>query len=297
MDDLTGLQLIAHGTSWIDRAIDIITIHGLQGYDIWEHRTLGVGDSSKTVFWVRDFLPKDFPSARIFSYHYLSTAFRDGQAITRAADKLLNKLKNLQADNIEYRESKSVGGLILQCAFCKAFDKKADTALNEIVTATLGIIFLRRPHPSSELDISVSRIIAASQTTMSIMVDTQFMAQVLARFASVSQYNPPWKVVHCYEELPLPGTCFRAVNPSQEESWDLPQLSLYSHHFDLCRFRSQDDVSYIKVLQSLRNITSGLGSSVADEIEVQTSLSSVEHEVLESLETEDTSANIRDASP
>ncbi|KAM0233281.1 hypothetical protein ACHAPO_007360 [Fusarium lateritium] len=65
---------------------------------------------------------------------------------------------------------------------------------------------------------------------------------------------------------------------------------------DLCRFRSQDDVSYTKVLQSLRNMTSGLGSSVVDEVEVQT-LSPVEHEVLESLENEDTSANIRDASP
>ncbi|ENH74370.1 hypothetical protein FOC1_g10009778 [Fusarium oxysporum f. sp. cubense race 1] len=208
MDDLTGLQLIAQGTSWTDRALDIITIHGLQGYDTWEYPTHGLGDSSKTVFWVRDFLPKDLPSARIFTYHYLSTAFCDGQGITQAADKLLNKLRNLQADNIE----------------------------------------------------------------------------VLVKFASLSQYNPPWKVVHCYEELPLPGTAFRAVDPSQEESWALPQLSLYSHHLDLCRFRSQDDVSYIKVLQSLRNITSGLGSSV-------------DIEVLESLETEDTSANIRDASP
>ncbi|EWG35864.1 hypothetical protein FVEG_14577 [Fusarium verticillioides 7600] len=302
MDDLTGLQLIAHGTSWTDRAIDIINIHGVQGYDTWEHRALGVGDSIKTIFWVRDLLPQDFPSARIFTYHYPSNAFRNGQGITRAAERLLNKLKNLQADNIERSRPivficHSVGGLILQCALGNAFDKEGDTAFNDIITVTKGIIFLGTPHLSSELDISVSRIVAASQTTTSIMVDTQFMAHVIVRFASLSQHNPPWKVVHCYEELPLPGTSFRAVNPSQEESWALPQLSLYSHHLDLCRFRSQDDVSYIKVLQSLRNITSGLDSSVADEIEVPTTLSSVDHEVLESLETKDTSANIRDAYP
>lgn len=244
MDDLTGLQLIAHGTSWTDRAIDIINIHGVQGYDTWEHRTLGVGDSIKTIFWVRDLLPQDFPSARIFTYHYPSTAFRNGQGITRAAEKLLNKLKNLQADNIEvrftspvpfysistiskirkvcngltlhYQRSRpivfichSVGGLILQCALGNAFDKEGDTAFNDIITVTKGIIFLGTPHLSSELDISVSRIVAASQTTTSIMVDTQFMAHVLVRFASLSQHNPPWKVVHCYEELPLPGTSFR----------------------------------------------------------------------------------------
>ncbi|KAH7144677.1 hypothetical protein DER46DRAFT_672302 [Fusarium sp. MPI-SDFR-AT-0072] len=252
------------------------------GYDTWEHPTHGLGGSSKTVFWARDFLPKDLPSARIFTYHYLSTAFCDGQGITQAADKLLNKLKNLQADNIERSRSivficHSVGGLILQCALNKALDNRDDTALNEIIKATQGIIFLGTPHPTSELDISVSRIAAASGTTRSIMFDTQFMKQVLVRFASFSQHNPPWKVVHCYEELPLPGTAFRAVNLSQEESWALPQLSLYRHHLDLCRFGSQDDVSYIKVLQSLRNITSGPSNSATDKIEVQTTLSSVEH--------------------
>ncbi|KAM5362054.1 hypothetical protein ACJA88_014207 [Fusarium oxysporum] len=53
MDDLTGLQLIAQGTSWTDRALDITTIHGLQGYDTWEYPTHGLGGSSKTVFWLR----------------------------------------------------------------------------------------------------------------------------------------------------------------------------------------------------------------------------------------------------
>ncbi|RKL23108.1 hypothetical protein BFJ68_g1314 [Fusarium oxysporum] len=46
MDDLTGLQLIAQGTSWTDRALDIITTHGLQGYDTWEYPTHGLGGSS-----------------------------------------------------------------------------------------------------------------------------------------------------------------------------------------------------------------------------------------------------------
>ncbi|KAG4293484.1 hypothetical protein FPRO06_00069 [Fusarium proliferatum] len=280
MDYLTGLQLIAQGTSWTDRALDIITIHGFQGYDTWEYRTHGDTDNSKTVFWARDFLPKDLPAARIFTYRYLSTAFCDGQGITKAANKLLNKLKNLQADNTERSRPlvficHSVGGLILQCALSEAFDSKGDTALNEIVTATQGIIFLGTPHSTTDIDASVSRIAAASEINRSIMVGTQFMAQVLVRFASLSQYNPPWKVVYCYEELPLPGSAFRG----------------------LCRFRSRDDASYIKVLQSLRNITSGLSSPVEDEIEVQTTFSSVEQGVLESLETEDTSTNIGDASP
>ena len=103
MADLTGLQLIAQGTSWTDQALDIIAIHGLQGYDTWEHPAHGVEDNSSAVFWLQDFLPRDFPSAKIFAYYYHSTAFRDGQAITKAADKLLANLQGLQADNIEVR--------------------------------------------------------------------------------------------------------------------------------------------------------------------------------------------------
>jgi hypothetical protein len=249
MADLTGLQLIAQGTSWTDQALDIVAIHGLQGYDTWEHPAGGVEDSSSAIFWVRDFLPKDFPSAKIFTYHYLATAFREGQAIDQAADKLLTKLNNLQADNTQVRltlhrtaESfpplaipqhqewerfrdgltlrfqrsrplvficHSVGGLILQCALNKAFDKKGEKALDDIITATQGIIFLGTPHPNPDLDTSLARIAAASETIESIMFDTQFLAQVLVRFAGLSQYNLPWKVVHCYEELPLPGTTFR----------------------------------------------------------------------------------------
>ena len=103
----------------------------------------------------------------------------------------------------------SVGGLILQCALNKAFDKKGEIAFGDIITATQGIIFLGTPHPNPDLDRSLARIVAASKTVESIMFDSQFMAQVLLRFTSLSQCNPPWKVVHCYEELPLPGTTFR----------------------------------------------------------------------------------------
>ena len=249
MADLTGLKLIAQGTSWTDRAVDIIAIHGLQGFDTWKYPVDGIEDSSRAVFWVKDFLPKDFPSAKIYTYNYQSTVFHDRQAIAKAADKLLAKLQGLQADNIEVRshielrsryipvsavpqhqESKrmvnrltfryqtsrplvfichSLGGLILQCALNKAFDKKGEKAFCDIVTATQGIIFLGTPHPTPDLDQSLSKIVAASERVESIMFDSQFVAEVLVRFASLSQYNPPWKVIHCYEELPVPGTTFR----------------------------------------------------------------------------------------
>jgi len=50
-------------------AFDIVAVHGITGnaYDTWTH-------SNKT-FWLKDFLPKDFPGARVFSYAYPADVF------------------------------------------------------------------------------------------------------------------------------------------------------------------------------------------------------------------------------
>jgi hypothetical protein len=103
MDNLTGLSLMAEGALLTDPGVDIITIHGIGGYDSWKHPTNGLNQDSEAVFWVRDFLPRDLPSARIFTYSYPSSALCDDQGITQTANKLLVKLKNLQRDNIEVR--------------------------------------------------------------------------------------------------------------------------------------------------------------------------------------------------
>ncbi|KEZ44895.1 hypothetical protein SAPIO_CDS2234 [Scedosporium apiospermum] len=125
------------------------------------------------------------------------------------------------------------------------------------------------------------------------MVAIQLMQQIVAQFILLPFHSLPWKIVSFYEELPLPGYDFRAVDSNQEELWNFPQVSLHSHHHDLCRFTSRDDLSYVKLLESLRNIT--LAPSVTDKLTVHPTLSAAEHEVLKSLEFEDAFPNTRDA--
>ena len=50
-------------------SIDIVTIHGITGdaYDTWTH------ENGK--LWLRDFLPKDIPGARVFSFGYPAEVF------------------------------------------------------------------------------------------------------------------------------------------------------------------------------------------------------------------------------
>lgn len=52
-----------------DYALDIIAVHGITGdaYDTWTHQN--------GALWLRDFLPKDFPGARVFSFGYDAEVF------------------------------------------------------------------------------------------------------------------------------------------------------------------------------------------------------------------------------
>jgi hypothetical protein len=49
--------------------LDIVAVHGITGdaYDTWTH------DNGK--LWLRDFLPEDFPGARVFSFGYDAEVF------------------------------------------------------------------------------------------------------------------------------------------------------------------------------------------------------------------------------
>ena len=80
--------------------IDIVAIHGITGdaYTTWT-------DPSTNTFWLRDFLPKEFPGARIYSYGYPAKVFMSlgtGRFDTFARG-LLGSLRNERNGNLVSR--------------------------------------------------------------------------------------------------------------------------------------------------------------------------------------------------
>jgi hypothetical protein len=82
--------------------IDIVAVHGITGsaFSTWTHKN--------KAFWLRDFLPSQFPGSRVFSYGYPADVFfsKERGDIGTFARTLLEKL-NRERDNIEVC---SVGG-------------------------------------------------------------------------------------------------------------------------------------------------------------------------------------------
>jgi hypothetical protein len=77
--------------------IDIISVHGITGdaYDTWT-------DKNGTL-WLRDFLPKDIPGARIFSYGYDAQVFftLSTGGLEQYARTLLELLKQSRAKKVD----------------------------------------------------------------------------------------------------------------------------------------------------------------------------------------------------
>ena len=75
--------------------IDIVAVHGITGsaYSTWTHKN--------NAFWLKDFLPAQFPGARVFSYGYPADVFfsKERGDIGTFARTLLEKLNRERYQN------------------------------------------------------------------------------------------------------------------------------------------------------------------------------------------------------
>lgn len=95
MTDSLGLTLLAEGAFSANRGVDIVFVHGLQGYSCWEHQPTKASsnqDGDQAESWLRDWLPKDLPSTRVLTYRYDKSSFRDEGGLADIADRLIDEL-------------------------------------------------------------------------------------------------------------------------------------------------------------------------------------------------------------
>ena len=105
--------------------------------------------------WLKDFLPKDVPFARIMTFGYDSViAF--SSSVARVDDKALELLNQL---SIQRRSSKarpivfvchSYGGIIVKKALILAHEQSNIREFRDILESTKGIAFLGVPHRGSD---------------------------------------------------------------------------------------------------------------------------------------------------
>jgi protein SERAC1 len=102
------------------KMIDIVAVHGLNGHFLrtWPAR----GPDWAQIYWLRDFLPKQIPNARIMSYGYNSALlFSKSVADIFTFDQLLEALISRRVTEIEQKRPNmfschSLGGIVFKQA-------------------------------------------------------------------------------------------------------------------------------------------------------------------------------------
>ena len=140
---------VALGTEVFD--VDIIAIHGLNGtaFGTWSAPTINQETHEQLdTNWIRDFLPKDLPGSRLFTYSYDSKLLlsKSKATVDDFALKLLRSLKARRGGQ-EHRPiifiTHSLGGIVCKQALILA---QQDHEFNALLDSTLGIVFFGTPH-------------------------------------------------------------------------------------------------------------------------------------------------------
>ncbi len=131
--------------------VDIVAVHGLNGTAMGTWTGAKVEQQSHRAtkrLWLKDFLYKDFPGARVFTYKYPSHLFFSKSKGTTDdyAEKLLLGLRSHRVGQ-ERRPiifiAHSLGGIVCKKALVLASEDSDYTALLE---STVGILFFGTPH-------------------------------------------------------------------------------------------------------------------------------------------------------
>ena len=135
------------------KTVDVVAVHGIMGHPLetWKHENGKV--------WLKDFLAKDLPSARIMTFGYDSAvAFSKGVGnIEDNARFLLNQLSAERAGS-EGRSGRpivfvchSLGGIVVKKAMVLAHERSSELDFKDILENTKAMAFLSVPHKGADI--------------------------------------------------------------------------------------------------------------------------------------------------
>ncbi|KAJ5216450.1 uncharacterized protein N7498_002857 [Penicillium cinerascens] len=263
-----GLKLIEKG---LNPVVDIVAVHGLNG-----HRdTTWTAANGKN--WLSDFLPKDIPNSRIWSWGYdanthsrfgvsHNTIWDHGEALVGALsnERELSKTSRLPIIFIAH----DLGGIVVKSALIYSNGTTSDHLPEHhwIKACTYGIMFMGTPHQGVN-GVKAGRLVLNMASLF--MPTNKKIIETLQRGSEWlemqnEQYLPISKlfVTHfAYEEYEtkIPGGAktmivprFSAVIPGMTNA---ERIVIHADHREMVRFESKSDDGYRAVSTRIFRMT------------------------------------------
>lgn len=136
----------------------IVFVHGLSGHRerSWTFRK-DASTSEDAIFWPGKLLPESFPGARILTYGYDSNVTSSRYLVQRTlyshSQNLLANIKSVRRRFLGQSRplifiAHSLGGIVVKSALVYA--NRPGSEFQEIMRATVGLVFFATPHQGSE---------------------------------------------------------------------------------------------------------------------------------------------------
>ncbi|KAL9092274.1 MAG: hypothetical protein Q9165_004448 [Trypethelium subeluteriae] len=223
----------------------------------------------RNVFWPQHLLPEVFPQARIVTWGYdvqieqlLNPASR--ASLFHHAENLLSDLMMLRKTEVERRApllfiAHSPGGIVVKDALASSGHVREIS--EQIVSATLGVMFLGTPHHGSNVA-SLGKIVFElskvflKKPNVQILRGLEINSEILERISrSFGQVLAAAKMkVHSFrEELPSKGIMIVAPTSSTIGYLHETRGSLHANHRNMAKFSSTADVKFQRVTSVLQD--------------------------------------------
>jgi len=238
--------------------VDIVAIHGLSPFSD-EHHAENTWTSNGKL-WLRDFLPRKLPRARVMLFSYNANVAFDpvNLGVRQHAEKLL-ELLHLEREDVAHRPiiffCHSLGGLVIKRALVIAQTTKEYADLKN---ATYGIVFFGTPHrggnlvPLGKFVSWVIRYVTPGKAKNNLLDNLEkngFFAEELRE--DFRQQLESYRLISYFEEdnTRIGGKDFGKIVERESATFGLSidreiTLGLSGDHSSICKFSSVEETNY-----------------------------------------------------
>ncbi|KAI1372216.1 hypothetical protein F4677DRAFT_433331 [Hypoxylon crocopeplum] len=254
----------------LESSVDIVAVHGLNPLDKQSHAEATWTAGEK--LWLRDFLPKRVPNARILLFGYNSNvAFQTATAgVREQAENLLNRLeesRNMNPSRPLMFLCHSLGGIIVKRALVHSNN---DRTYETIRRSTFGVAFFGTPHKGGNCS-GIGDVVAKIARSILGNPSNSFMEALKGGSLFLDSINDDFRqlmedfqFLSFYETQAL--SRFGVVVNKSSATLGLPgtrekQIALDANHRNICKFDSEKDSSYQQVADNISRIIADAGTT------------------------------------
>ncbi|KAF2398705.1 hypothetical protein EJ06DRAFT_89082 [Trichodelitschia bisporula] len=241
--------------------VDIVALHGLNG-----HCRNTFTDPSTGKLWLKDFLPRKLPNARIMTFGYDSRLAFSGS--TADLDDFALSLLNRLSDHRRTKASidrplifvgHSLGGIVVKKALITAHEN--DSQYGHILQSCKGIVFFGTPHRGADLASRAEKIgrvpnalafgSALRTDLLRVLKAKSDPLQAISR--QFVQRAKNMQIVSFYERRGI-GTRSNLIVDRDSATIGIPNermAPIMADHRAMCRFPNATSQSYLPIEQAI----------------------------------------------